>query len=573
MKTRKLFAVFLLMMLGLACQAQQQVTEREAINAAVNTMRYDGRNISALMVDTVFTMTKNNRVLLYEVHFSTGESVLMSGSKACEPVLGMITNEYGNSTIGLLNQNHELPEALQLFIDSYAEQIEYCFENNLQAYYSNSWDALQMYDVHKEYTEEVEVSPLLTTKWGQTSTIDGAKHAYNYYVTQTSAECGLGDESYCPAGCVAVAIGQVMKYWNYPNKIPNKCWEFDFSSMPNELDSTSSNNYINERNSVARLLKDIGTSVNMEYCVLDQNGDTSCLSGISVYNADDVETTFRRFGYLDAELKNRNDYSETEWRNILVENLVQGYPVYYSGAGYGGHAFVVHGYKKNWLGNHQFYINWGWLGEGDGWFTLNNLHPYYQFHQSYNVAVVNVYPSYCWEDIRLECAKEYDYLDSDTYRASNIITNDNNRFEINWGAHVEMYAKEIVLSDGFCAHAGSFFCAIVDPCQPIQMGSFEENYQEFINYGNDVEMQRVSVTNKGLTLFPNPVIDKFNVYLNPDEGEIAEMSIMDLLGNTILRIQNNPEGCFDVSILRSGLYLICVVTNNENKYILKLVKK
>ena len=76
----------------------QQVTIQEATNAAVNTMRYYGRNnISNSSIDSVYSMVNQGDTLLYEVHFESGETVLLSGHKACEPVLGYITEGKGET--------------------------------------------------------------------------------------------------------------------------------------------------------------------------------------------------------------------------------------------------------------------------------------------------------------------------------------------------------------------------------------------------------------------------------------------------------------------------------------------
>jgi len=62
--------------------AQQQVSLQEVRTAAVSLR-------SEQTIDTVYTLTNSrNNTLLYECRFNDGKAVLMSGSKACIPVLG-----------------------------------------------------------------------------------------------------------------------------------------------------------------------------------------------------------------------------------------------------------------------------------------------------------------------------------------------------------------------------------------------------------------------------------------------------------------------------------------------------
>src|SRR5579859_2295859 len=58
---------------------------------------------------------------------------------------------------------------------------------------------------------DVRVAPLIQTKWDQT-TVAGANACYNYY----TPPCAEGTYSNYPCGCVATAMAQVMRYWQYP---------------------------------------------------------------------------------------------------------------------------------------------------------------------------------------------------------------------------------------------------------------------------------------------------------------------------------------------------------------------
>ena len=60
--------------------------------------------------------------------------------------------------------------------------------------YQSEWQELQEYHPNRARRTEI-VSPLITSKWGQSVSNDGSDtHAYNYYVTESSNSC-----EYCPA--------------------------------------------------------------------------------------------------------------------------------------------------------------------------------------------------------------------------------------------------------------------------------------------------------------------------------------------------------------------------------------
>ena len=72
--------------------AQQQVSRNEARNAAISTFHNKAevlKHSPNLKIDTVYSFFNNrSNVLMYEVVFKNRAAILLSGSKACMPVLG-----------------------------------------------------------------------------------------------------------------------------------------------------------------------------------------------------------------------------------------------------------------------------------------------------------------------------------------------------------------------------------------------------------------------------------------------------------------------------------------------------
>ena len=67
--------------------AQQQVTIEEAQRAATQFVS-KRKAISDPVVEAVYSLKRENHTLMYEVIFDDRQGVLLSGSKACQPILG-----------------------------------------------------------------------------------------------------------------------------------------------------------------------------------------------------------------------------------------------------------------------------------------------------------------------------------------------------------------------------------------------------------------------------------------------------------------------------------------------------
>src|SRR5690606_19370952 len=71
----------------------------------------------------------------------------------------------------------------------------------------------------------------------------------------------------------------------------------------------------------------------------------------------------------------RDYYSDAVWISKLKTELDEGRPVLYTGFGdLGGHAFVFDGYNDD-VNNVFFHINWGWSGNSNGYFVIDDLSP------------------------------------------------------------------------------------------------------------------------------------------------------------------------------------------------------
>lgn len=208
----------------------------------------------------------------------------------------------------------------------------------------------------------VRVQPLIATRWNQ-----GAP--YNYL-------CPLSNGEQCVTGCVATAMAQVMKFWEWPKHgygskeyYDEGCGQplmQDFSQSQYDWDDMhetySSNTSSADGLAVATLMRDCGYAVEMRYT------PTESAASISA----EVLQQYFHYSHL-AKDRYVNNYSEEMWHAFIQEDLLAGRPVLYNGQSLnGGHEFILDGFDTE----GYYHVNWGWGGNKDGWFVLTNLNGY-----------------------------------------------------------------------------------------------------------------------------------------------------------------------------------------------------
>lgn len=206
----------------------------------------------------------------------------------------------------------------------------------------------------------IDVEPLLKTKWGQ-----GAPYNNECWETGSLRPTIGWTPGHAPTGCVATAMAQVMKYHAWPQAYGEgaDAYEYKWDLMADSYDGSESEEAIDQ---VAKLMKHIGTSVNMQYYASE-----SSASPFAIPNA-----LVGKFGYDDATIQKlwRDSYGYVELHNILYKELAEGRPVIVGGDypdSDMGHQFVLDGCTSD----DFFHINWGWNGYCDGYFRLTSLRP------------------------------------------------------------------------------------------------------------------------------------------------------------------------------------------------------
>lgn len=312
------------------------------------------------------------RILMYAFNFENGGYVLIAATDAAIPVLGY-------SFDGIFTLNNQ-PPALAAWLAGYELQLSDIMDRNLTATpeISASWESLINYNPGETTQRDLRsVEPLLPSTWDQGS-------RYNALCPEDDA--GPGGHVY--AGCVATAMAQVIYYWRYPLQgtgshgyysdygylfVDFSQADYDYDQMRNEIGPES--NY-----EMAEIQYHCGVAVDMMYAP----------DGSGAYSFDAASALRNYFGFSgQLSFRQKENYTQAGWADLMIQNLDNGWPMYYSGFGSGGHAFNLDGYQ----GTDYFHFNWGWSGSYNGYFYLNNLNPGGNSFSYGQGAIVNFYPA------------------------------------------------------------------------------------------------------------------------------------------------------------------------------------
>lgn len=244
------------------------------------------------------------------------------------------------------------------------------------------------------------ISPLLymnndSISWGQSGRTDAGGYTYNKFCPSAYNKAHTDSCEHAVVGCVAVAMGQVMRYWKWPlsavvqDDVGNNIYrEYDWSLMPCRLTAVSNEDEINM---VANLLHDIGVSVNMNYHC-DGSGAFASTVPIKMRNM---------FGNECGNVIYSTNYDTIQWISMLKSELDSFRPIIYNGSNpnVSAHEFVIDGYDSE----NYFHVNFGWYGNNNGYYKLNNLRQYTSNHS----AIMGIEPRVR----RFELSADSSYLD------------------------------------------------------------------------------------------------------------------------------------------------------------------
>ncbi len=288
--------------------------------------------------------------------------VIISGDDTAIPVLAY--SDKGSF------KTEQMPENLSNRLILYEKEINHIITNNFtpSEYIQQKWNEL-LTGVSQTKSGGICLS---TALWDQTA-------PYNDL-------CPLQSGKHTVTGCVATAMGILMKYNEWPvrgsgsNQYKTTTGKLSVSAdfninydWQNMLDNyqTDYNNKplwnTTQEKAVSTLVYHAGAAAYTDF------GTKS--SG--AYTPDAIQALINNFGYdKGMYLAYRNLYSNEEWNNLLQKELNENRPLLYGGiTGQGeGHQFIIDGYDQD----NYYHVNWGWSGYSNGYYLLSALDPFMQ---------------------------------------------------------------------------------------------------------------------------------------------------------------------------------------------------
>jgi len=509
----------------------------------------------------------NNTPTCYIVKIIPIGFVIVSADDNAFPIIG-----YSFDEDILPNQ---LPESLQEYLNLVSNQIIQATSQK-QSDYNNIWYKIENEPLTKTSYSENAVAPLLNLYWDQ-----GVP--YNNYCPPNSH----GPGGHCVTGCVATAMAQAMKYWNYPehgkgfktfiwsdiDTIDYENTYYRWSQMTPSANSQSGD-------AIAELMYHCGVSVNMNY---GPDGSSSYTEWVP----DAMKDYFRY--HPSIRFKQRSKFTDYDWDILIRDELNFRRVVIYSGSGTGGHAFVCDGYQDTCF----YHFNWGWSGYANGYYYYNDLTPGsndFSYGQGAVVRIMPYFGDYCRENVQItDTARTLDDGSGLSYYWNNS--------HCSWLIQPNNVSQIKLMFTNFSTESNNDVLTIYDGVneQAPVLGQFSGNQLPpeiqstggalFLTFNTNDTIQSLgwelyytstvvgieqNELNKAIKLYPNPADDYFLV--QADNKDPYLVKIIDILGNVIYEKKISTSSEINTSSFLNGFYIVEISFSNK-KYRTKLIIK
>ena len=380
MKKHFLFMLALTLGIGMAHAKPVNVSQAKYVGQQFVQANFE-QSRQASDLNLVYTGSNSKGDASYYV-FNVGNEgfVIVSADDSYRPVIGY-------SEEGAFEVDNMSPE-LAYYLNAIAEGRS-AGNNVMEPKVKAEWESVMKTGRLLSYNNGRAVDFLVQTRWNQ--------NPAPYNSMCPADPLGPGGHDY--TGCVATAMSQLMKYWNYPeqgqgshsyvcNPRPGYAGHPEYGTLTANFGETTydwanmlnsyGNNYTPEQgDAVATICYHCGVSVNMMY-----GNDVD--EGSGAYSEDVPGAIYNYFRYTNnTELRSYSNLAQ--WKTMLKEQFDMGWPVYYAGSSSaGGHAFICDGYDDA----DMFHFNWGWGGSGNGNFVVNEID-----YNSSMRAIINFVPS------------------------------------------------------------------------------------------------------------------------------------------------------------------------------------
>ncbi len=255
------------------------------------------------------------------------------------------------------------------FLQHYqTEVIDFLSSGNTFSAPHPGWNSLNTKTRLKGLKTDNVVEPMMEVTWGQGS-------GYNTYTPENT-----------PTGCVAVAMLQIMRHWEWPQKGQGQhsYTHHEYGDFAVNFDTINFNwstlPLNNPTPEIAKIMLYGGIALHMNYAPGGSGASTSRIKNLLFTNFRYNKSRIRYVRMSDLD-------NQQYWIRLLKNELINGRPIIVRGSGTGGHAFNFDGF----IGDH-FHVNWGWSGSSNGYFLVSSLTPGSSDFSESQGAVVGIFP-------------------------------------------------------------------------------------------------------------------------------------------------------------------------------------
>ncbi|MBO4361837.1 MAG: C10 family peptidase [Paludibacteraceae bacterium] len=582
-------SVMLCILCYLPCYAQERSLDEVADSAIaffanMNNTPVSSKNASQSRMKSemdIRPITRSNTTYLYSVNLPNGGWALVSNERQYKTVIG-----YGFD--GPFDTDPSvMPPALNDLLNHHMNMIDSLRQDGVDVFNSKR----SAFRSHVTRSSIYTLGDSLLNKNGEYMLWE---QSGNYFGCTPEGEtdpcCTRVYNKFCPtnhdhgcghtwAGCGAVAMGQLMNYWGWPNQaeIPDTITNqffclcgvpssskhthyYDWEHMPAKITTTTD---LYAADNIAKLLRDCGYAAQTYYT---DDGSAAMMEKIDVA----MRETFRYHATYVVERPSVDVASMIKTDIDALRPVISQAWKWEAGSDPAIHTFLIDGYKNN----DMYHINWGWGYSYDQWYDLG-----FDGYTGFRNFLTEIYP---------DCEQLADVIiNPDTtinsgenmvlYAEQIYLGGTNHNLTITDGGYLLAEASDsIVLRTGFHAENGScVHLRIRDFCDAT--GSYiRQAPNRIVGNMNDImdddnsasqEISAQLISDACLNISPNPV--NTILYLQTNE-ELAQVNIYNLNGQCVMQTAQTDV---DVSALPQGMYILRTETISGTPMQAKFIKQ
>lgn len=281
-----------------------------------------------------------------------------------------------------------MPDAMKVWLAQYREAM-------------TATDATT--EPHWEGKTVAPVAPMLKTQWNQ-----GAPY---------NSKCPSNGTKTVVAGCVPVALAQVLNYYHQDRKgdgkleyadveseteynIDYSTTTYDWNNMLNTYDGVNATK--TQKDAVGKLIFEAAVASKAKFGYDETSAYLPFVALNRYYNYECMYVERDLHYYVDMVRSSDYYISTDKWMSMIQDEMEAGRPIIYSASDVSGgyivkparnHAFVIDGIdEKNYV-----HVNWGWGGVADGYYDVAILNPggtfnYEQGYRCQHSMIIGIQP-------------------------------------------------------------------------------------------------------------------------------------------------------------------------------------